>query len=341
LRAWQVYLGEIRHSYEVLKSHRRRLGRFNALLTRGMKAALERSRPHVIVAGGYNYLATWQAQRWARHKAVPFLLWSESNLDDSRRRFPWVEAAKRRFILGCQGYVVPGASAAAYLGTFGVHRENIHLAPNAVDVTRFSQAADAARRDPGLRTRLSLPERYLLFVGRFVEAKGVFDLLAAYAKLPPEVRSVVGLVMAGGGEAKDELVRKGRDIKPGSIAFPGFLDRDKLAPLYALAEGLVLPTHSDTWGLVVNEAMACALPAIVSRVAGCVSDMMQDGRNGFVVEPRSPEALTAAMQKLLADSGPREQMRDACRETSARFTPELWAKGMAEALSGVVGGGIE
>ena len=200
LRQWQVYRDEIRFSYEVLKSYRRRMGRFNVLISRGVGAALEASRPDAILGGGYSDLAMWQAQRWARRRRIPFLLWSESNAMDARRKFWWVEAAKRKFIYACQGYVVPGSSAAAYLESFGVAEDRIFVAPNAVDVERFASAAEQARQDVGLRDRLGLPERYLLYVGRFVGDKGVFDLLQAYAKLPEETRRAVGLVLAGDGE---------------------------------------------------------------------------------------------------------------------------------------------
>src|SRR5204863_8166618 len=134
-----------------------------------------------------------------------------------------------RFIRACQGYVVPGSSASAYLQTFGVAQKKISVAPNAVDVKRFSDGAVRAREDAELRQRMGLPQRYLLYVGRFTEAKGVFDLLAAHATLPEEIRRDVGLVLVGDGEELDELRRRSREVTGGAIVFPGFLQRDDLA----------------------------------------------------------------------------------------------------------------
>jgi glycosyltransferase involved in cell wall biosynthesis len=337
LRQWQVYRDEIRFSYEVLKSHRQRVGGFNLLLTRGVSAALLECNPEVILGGGYNYLAIWQAQRWARRRGVPFLLWSESNLADARRNLPWVEAAKRRFIHACQGYVVPGTSAAAYVQTFGVARDRIFVAPNAVDVERFANGAAEARRDPDLRQRLGLPPRYLLYVGRFVRAKGILDLLAAYATLPGGTRRDVGLVLAGDGEDLDELVRRSREIQPGTVVCPGFLQRDQLPAVYALAEALVFPTHSDPWGLVVNEALACGLPVIASEVAGCVADLVRDGENGRVVRAGDAQALSRAMDQFLNDPELPKKMGQNSLEISSRFTPQAWAEGVAGALAGCSG----
>jgi glycosyltransferase involved in cell wall biosynthesis len=339
LRQWQVYRDEIQFSYRVLRSYRRRLGRFNVLVTRGMKAALRSANPDVIVCGGYNYLAMWQAQRWARKGNVPFLLWSESNDVDARRKFPWVEAAKRRFIGACRGFVVPGKSAARYLEKFGVPPDRVFVARNAVDVERFARGAGEARGDPGLRERLGLPQRYLLYVGRFVRSKGVLDLLAAYATLPEGIRGEVGLVLAGDGEARDELVRVSREIKPGVVIFPGFLERDQLPAFYALAEALVFPTHSDTWGLVVNEAMACGRPVIVTEVAGCVADMVRDGENGYVVASAAPEELARAMERLASVPELQKNMSDCSLQLSSRFTPAAWAAGIVRAVAGSVGKG--
>ncbi|MFY9558896.1 MAG: glycosyltransferase family 4 protein [Terriglobales bacterium] len=337
LRQWQVYRDEIRFSYEVLKSYRARIGRFNMLVTRGVCAALRDSDPEVILGGGYNYLAMWQVLCWARKQGVPFLLWSESNAVDARRNFWWVEAAKRRFIRACQGHVVPGTSAAAYLKTFDVSDDIVFVAPNAVDVERFARAAADARQDPDRRKRLGLPQRYLLYVGRFVRAKGVFDLLAAYAKLPEETRRAVGLVLAGDGEEREELVRRNRYVDPGQIVFPGFLHREELAAFYALAEALVFPTLSDPWGLVVNEAMACGLPVIATSVAGCVADMLRDGENGYVVRPGDPEGLSRTMRKLVDAPELRMQMSHLTFEMRLRFTPQAWADGVVRAITGSVG----
>ena len=109
--------------------------------------------------------------------------------------------------------------------------------------------------------------------------------LDAYAQLHPEVRSQVGLVFVGDGDARIELTTRGSKVCPGKVQFSGFVHRERLPEFYALADALVFPTHSDTWGLVVNEAMSCGLPVVATSVAGCVADLVEDGWNGFVVPP--------------------------------------------------------
>ncbi len=197
-----------------------------------------------------------------------------------------VEFLKARFMKRCDGFVVPGKAAFEYLCLLGAAAESILTAPNAVDNAFFATQAEAVKSKPvAFREKFGLPPRFLLWVGRLVPEKGVFDLLEAYAKLDAGLRSEVGLVFAGDGASREELMQRARRISPGAVCFPGFAQREDLAGLYALAEALVLPTHSDTWGLVVNEAMACGLPIIVSNVAGCSGDLVEDGWNGYVVPP--------------------------------------------------------
>jgi glycosyltransferase involved in cell wall biosynthesis len=171
-------------------------------------------------------------------------------------------------------------------------------------------------------------------VGRLVEEKGVFDLVEAYAQLDSGLRSQIGLVFAGDGTEHEALVERASKITPGTIQFPGFVHREQLPELYALADGFVFPTHSDPWGLVVNEAMACSLPIIVTDVAGCALDLVQDGWNGFVVPPRDPSQLAAAMAQLIKDSSSRVEMAVNSRKRIEAYSPAAWAEGIVKAVIG-------
>jgi glycosyltransferase involved in cell wall biosynthesis len=147
----------------------------------------------------------------------------------------------------------------------------------------------------------------------------------------------VGLVLVGDGEEFMELRRRSREISCGAIVFPGFLQRDELPAVYALGEALVFPTHSDPWGLVVNEAMACGLPVIVSRVAGCVADLVREGENGYILAPRDPEALSQAMRQFLNAPELLRDMSHRSLEIISRFTPQTWADGIVRAVASPAG----
>jgi glycosyltransferase involved in cell wall biosynthesis len=340
LREWRVYKQEIQFRYEVLSSFRRRLGKYNLLLNYGVAAALQRAHPDIILCGGYSYLASWLAAYWARQRRIPFLLWVESTAADLRRRRGVVEALKRHYFGLCAGFVVAGRSSREYVRQFETSDRPIFTAPNAIDNDFFHRGAEDARRidrEGNLRQRMGLPDSYFLNVGRLVEAKGVFDLIDAYAKLDSQLRSNVGLVFVGDGPARRELMARAQDISPGRVDFRGFVQKEQMPVHYALARALVFPTHSDTWGFVVNEAMACGLPVIVSDVAGCVADLIGDQRTGLTVRPSDVSGLASAMDALAEDENARIQMSQKALRRILDYSPQACAAGIAEAVLSVRG----
>ena len=331
LRQWPVYKEEISFSHEVLPHWRRRIGKYNLLLNVGVTASLDRIRPQAIVCGGYSYISSWNAAVWARRNGVPLLLWSESTANDCRKARGIVELLKSCFLGCCRAFVVPGKSSFTYLCQLGVPPQSIFTAPNAVDVDFFAGVAQEVNASD-LRDRLELPERFFLYVGRLVIEKGIFELLRAYAKLDAEIRARIGLVLVGDGPARTELLDLIATERLTSVHCVGFLHREQLGKLYAIAEALVLPTHSDPWGLVVNEAMSCGLPVVTTSVAGCAADLVIDGWNGYIVPPRDVNGLSTALYRLARQPEFKEQMGLRSAQRIRSYSPQTWAAGLVEAV---------
>jgi len=340
LREWIVYKDEIKFSYQVLRSWRGQIGKYNCLFNVGISNALELACPEVVLCGGYNYMASWQALLWARLHGTPFLLWSESTLRDSRSGHPAVELLKTEFLRHCSGFVVPGRAALEYLQFRGLREDRIYTSVNAVDNDLFASAAACTRRNAAQRrTELGLPDRYFLFAGRLVREKGVFELLSAYAKLDGTLRQQIGLVFVGDGAARRALEAQSSGVMPGTIKFAGFAQREQLASYYALAEILILPTYTDTWGFVVNEAMACGLPVILSEAAGCGADLVSENWNGRIVPPRDVEALASAMGALAAQTDQLARMSVNSKRRILEYSPREWCRGIASMMEAAGGRG--
>jgi len=326
LRQWRIYKEEMDFSYQILRSRRMRVGMYNVLLNCDVSKSLARAAPGVILCGGYNYIASWQALFWARKHNVPFVLWSESNAQDMRGGHALVEFLKTKFVQRCSGFVVPGRSALEYLRLHKVNEQTIFIAPNAVDNRFYAAAAEDARQNTSRnRAELGLPGRYFLFAGRLVREKGVFELLSAYAKLEESIRRQIGVVFVGDGAARAQLEQQARAISPGTIMFAGFAQRERLAVYYALAEMLILPTYTDPWGLVVNEAMVCGLPVILSQAAGCAADLLRENWNGLLVSPADVTSLTSAMRNLACRPELCETMGARSKQLISQYSPLLWA----------------
>jgi glycosyltransferase involved in cell wall biosynthesis len=116
--------------------------------------------------------------------------------------------------------------------------------------------------------------------------------------------------------------------------FIGFAQRDELAGYYALAETFVFPTHSDPWGLVVNEAMACSLPIICSSAAGCAEDLVTHDWNGRLVPAHEVARLASAMLDLARDEKMRLKMGTRSRQRIDQYSPQICADGLAAAALG-------
>jgi glycosyltransferase involved in cell wall biosynthesis len=247
-----------------------------------------------------------------------------------------VEFLKTEFLKNCTGFVVPGISSKEYLISRGHKNRSIFTARNAVDNDLFVRGAKNARQNAAqTRASLNLPQEYFLFVGRLVREKGVFDLLSAYASLDPQLRRTTALVVAGDGAERQRLQALAELISPGQVFFPGFVHRGQLAAYYGLAEMLILPTYTDTWGLVVNEAMACGLPVLVSRAAGCAADLLRDGWNGKEIVPEDVTGIGHAMERLGSKPELRREMGLHSAEHILKYSPHSWSSGIAAAVAGV------
>jgi glycosyltransferase involved in cell wall biosynthesis len=295
----------------------------------GLSVALENSKAEAVVCGGYNYLAFWQALFWARQRSATFLSWIESNARDRRSGDPVLEFLKRKFLGNCDAVIVAGKSSYEYVRAYSIRAEKIYTAPNAVDIELFARGANEVRQKEGSRRdELGLPTRFFLYVGRLVPEKGVFELLQAYGTLSQDLKQNLGLVFVGDGPARESLMQSA----PPEVQFRGFAQREDLPNYYGLADAFVFPTHSDPWGLVVNEAMACGLPIIASDRAGCVEDLVTDGWNGRVVSPQNVEQLAAAMGAMALDEKMRITMGENSRARISTFSPQACAAGIAAAI---------
>ncbi len=140
----------------------------------------------------------------------------------------------------------------------------------------------------------------ILFLGRFTQEKGVFDLLDAMALL--KTRGLYfKLVLAGDGEL-DLITSKITALGlTGFVEMPGWLDGDRKINLLRRAQMFVLPSYTEGLPMGILEAMAMGCPVIASNVGG-VPDQIQAGISGVLVEPGNVVALADAMNQLLIDS---------------------------------------
>jgi glycosyltransferase involved in cell wall biosynthesis len=204
----------------------------------------------------------------------------------------------------------------------GVPAERITVVPHGIE-PHFRPVEDAAVL-ARVRTRYSLPERFVLSVGNLEPKKNLPCLLEAFALLRREGLPHA-LVLAGKeGWGVSEL---GATIERLGIAdavcFPGFVADDDLPALYSLAELFVFPSLVEGFGLPPLEAMACGTPAIVADVPPFAETV---GDGAVRVDPHRPEAIAAGVRRVLEDDALRQRLREAGLRRAAGYTWEAAAE---------------
>jgi len=168
--------------------------------------------------------------------------------------------------------------------------------PYAVDTDYFREQADIWRaRRAEIRAEKGWTQDYvLLYVGRLVRKKRVDVLIATMQKLE-RTRKDIRLLIVGDGVEYTPLAEQARGL--GNVHFLGFRDLPDLPQYYAIADAFVLPSEIEPWGIVVAEALACGLPVIATRKVGAAWDLIQDGKNGYVVPENDAAALAVAIDR--------------------------------------------
>jgi 1,2-diacylglycerol 3-alpha-glucosyltransferase len=294
---------------------------------------LSRLDPDVVVSC-YAPREMRVASVWARQRGKGSIAIHESTLID-RPRYLLKELVKRRIVLThFDAAFVTGIRAREYLTTLGMPIEKIWEGYSAVDNDYFARAASEVRCETHLhRVRLGVPERYFLFVGRLAPEKNLPRLLQAYGSYHRRNPEGFGLVVVGDGPKRKELQRLASELRLTDVRWPGFLHAEELPAYYGLAECLVLPSTSEPWGLVVNEAMACGLPVMVSSHCGCVPELVRPDQNGFVFNPHNVSDIAALLERFSRFGEAERRQRGAIStEIVSKYTPTQWARNLAECV---------
>ena len=301
--------------------------RHDQALGAAVSEVLTRIAPSVVAIPGWYSKGALAALNWCLQTGTPAVVLSASS-EIGKQRTSWKEALKRRMVRLFSAGVGGGTPQADYLARLGIPSSNIFLGYDVVDNGYFAQGADDARRDAvDLRQSLGLPERYFLCICRFIEEKNLPLLLEAYAAYRRQVgASAWKLVLVGDGPLKSKLIELREQFGlTDDLLLPGFKQYQDLPAYYGLASAFVLPSLSETWGLVTNEAMAAGLPVIISNHCGCATDLVRDGKNGFTFDPSDLARLTLLLTKLASPETNLAAMGKSSREIIARWTPETFA----------------
>jgi glycosyltransferase involved in cell wall biosynthesis len=227
------------------------------------------------------------------------------------------------------GFLVPGRSGARHLESIGVQISRIWQ-------TGYTFAVNGVREVP--LTRPPDIAYRLLYVGQLIERKGLLpflDALAQWASHNPQRRLEFVLVGDGPGRSKLAAARVPSNL---NLTLHGSVPLDDLPGLYASSGVFAFPTFADTWGVVVNEAMAAGLPVLGSMYSQAVEELVEDGHNGWSFHPDDPCDTYASIDRALnTPLDTLNRMRACARQTAQRYTPAAVAANIDKAIQRVLG----
>lgn len=314
------------------------LDRFFGLRARGLARLLAEESPDAVLIPGWNSYVLVQALRAARRRGLPVLVRSEAN--DLRSRPFAVRALQRGLLASCAAGLAIGRANRRFLAARGLPADRIFDAPYFVDNDRFGRQADELMPErEKLRSDLGLSSGAFvaLFAGKLVGKKRPLDLVEAAARAR---RSGAPLELLVAGTGPLETAMKTAAAAAGlPLLRAGFLNQSEIARAYVAADLLVLPSDAgETWGLVVNEAMACGRPAIVSDLAGCTEDLIEAEHTGWSYPCGDVAALAGLLGRAASEPGRVAEMGLCARERVVRqYSVERAVDGTLEALRRVAG----
>jgi glycosyltransferase involved in cell wall biosynthesis len=296
------------------------------LANRILRKKLNELLPDIVFSGAIAYPSGAAAVRWANDNNKKCVIFDNARLQDVPRK-GYIDFVKKRIYSAVDAILCPAPDWGATFSYFGFSFERLFYGLNVVDNDIFGSQIKSETTD-------IVYSRYLLAVGRQIPQKNFVFLIKAYHNYIKISKNPLKLIFVGGGH--DHEILKSyvlvNDLS-NSIHFIPFLPQQKLKILYKNAAWFILPSLGETWGLVVNEAMASGLPILVSNQVGCASTLVKHGVNGFIFSPNDENELVSLLCSVGAiDSQELEMMSKRSIEIISNWGLNRFCSGTYEAI---------
>ncbi|HVG22484.1 MAG TPA: glycosyltransferase family 4 protein [Blastocatellia bacterium] len=315
-----------------------RLGKFYGLINPGIVRLV--SNNDCCVVFGHSYISFWLAIAAAKLCGKPLLLTTDATYLDSQYGGSWKTSLKKKFLPYLYNRIadmvlVPSTASCRFVRSLGVDEGRVVITPYVVDNDYI--AAVAARTDRGkVREEWRVPDdaTVMVFCAKFLARKRPQDALRAFARanVPNSY-----LVMVGDGPLGDSLKSEAEQLGITSrVRFPGLVKYSRLPEAYAASDVLVFPSEHEPYGLPVNEAMICGIPAIVSDRVGAGFDLVEHGKTGFVYPSGDVDGLASILREVLPDRELLRRLGDNARERMQTWSPRENAEATVKAAEAAI-----
>jgi len=279
-----------------------------------------------IVVCGYSSPTAMLAMLYMRLHRIPFYMEVDGGLvrQDSKLKY-WF---KKWLVTMPSAWISSGKNTTKYLVHYGAEESRVYYYPfTSLWESDIAQRIPTEEEKRQLRQELGMKEeKIVLSVSRFIPSKRLDMLIHSAGALG----ETVGVYIIG-GEPTEEYLKLKEELSAENVHFVGFTKKDRLALYYQASDLFALPTQTDVWGLVINEAMAYGLPILTTDRCVAGLELVKDGVNGYLIPKDDQQALNEKIQAVF-DTDYRK-MGEAALETIRPYTIENMAKAHVEILT--------
>lgn len=302
-----------------------------------VKEIVARERFDAVLIHGYSRLLEWQVMRACWKRRIPVMMRGDSR-EGAGLRYNWKHEFARNVVLRWLyrrmgiGLAV-GGYMRRHFQRLGMPDRRIVSCPHCIDDALFERQREALLpRRQEMRREMGIPDGapVLLFSGKLVPRKQPLMLGRALARSANRER--VWALIVGEGEERAAAERVFREAIGDRAIFPGFVNQSQLGKYFVVSDLFILPSQLESWGLVVNEAMQMSLPVIASTRVGCREDLVIEGETGYVFPFDDEAALTACIDRALADPARLVRMGERARAHIAGYSTAAAVDGVMEGL---------
>ncbi|MGC1105866.1 MAG: glycosyltransferase family 4 protein [Candidatus Acidiferrales bacterium] len=334
--AWDVPLLD-GYTWVKLKniSPRPAVGPFFGLINPGVWKLIRTERFDAIaVFTGYMCVTFWIAFTAAKISGIPLLYGTDATTLRPLDGRSWKVRVKKHFwpwlFRMADVVIAPSSGTVALMRSLNIPEERIELMPYVVDNAWWIRKARLVDRE-SVRQAWGIPENasVILFCAKLQPWKRPQDLLRAFSRANI---SNSYLVYAGDGAMREQLESEATELHvQDRVRFLGFVNQSALPQVYCSSDLMVLPSEYEAFGVVVNEAMLCGCPVIVSDQVGARFDLVRENETGFMYPAGDVEALRGELCRAFECRDRLRRMGEAARERMSRWCPELYIESLVDA----------
>ncbi len=300
-RDWKIDLSYLKYDYQVMfKGNIDNVSKIKILFK--VIKTLRMENYDLIYLGGYSEFAYWIALIYAKMKRKKIIIEMDSNKYNLGKKRFYKEFVKKIFVKLCDYGITYGSLSKDYLISLGIKENNIVIKPNVTDNDFWYKESENLKNKREEIIKKNRFKKYnFIYVGRFSKEKNLFFLLDCFSKIKNKTKDKLwGLILVGGGPLEEDLKKHVIKEKIVDVFFITFKQKNELPEYYAISDVLILPSLSETWGIVVNESMASGLVPMISNRCGA-SDLIDEG-NGYLFDPEDENDLSNKMLNIIEDS---------------------------------------